>query len=308
MRALPFLDAETLTRAVSWEQAIAALGTALASGLDVAAGPPRSRAATRHGELMLMPAESAGAVGVKLVGIAPGNAGLGLPRIQALYVLFDARTLVPRLLIDGAALTTLRTPAVSALAVQELAVPAATTLVVFGSGPQAGAHVSAVRAIRPITAVTVVGRSPQRAADLVSRLRADGLDASSGTPHDVRGADIVICATDSGIPVFDGDRLADHACVVAVGSHRPDARELDERVFARAARVVVEDRDTALREAGDVVMAIEAGALTVDELVPLAELPALPPVDGLTVFKSVGMGWQDLAIAEAADALAAPHS
>jgi ornithine cyclodeaminase len=207
---------------------------------------------------------------------------------------------VPRLLIDGAALTTLRTPAVSALAVQSLAVPSATTLTVFGSGPQAGAHVAAIRAIRPISSVTVVGRSPERAADLVTRLRADDLDAAAGTPQDVSEADIVVCATDAAVPLFDGDLLADHACVVAVGSHQPDNRELDDRVFARAARVVVEDRATALREAGDVVLAIQAEALTAAELVTLAELPALPPVDGLTVFKSVGMGWEDLAVAEAA--------
>jgi ornithine cyclodeaminase/alanine dehydrogenase-like protein (mu-crystallin family) len=300
MNALPFLDAETLTRAVSWKQAIDALGAVLASGPDIGSGPARSRATTSHGELLLMPAESAGAVGVKLVGIAPGNAELGLPRIQALYVLFDARTLVPRLLIDGAALTTLRTPAVSALAVQSLAVPSATTLTVFGSGPQARAHVAAIRAIRPITSVTIVGRNPERAADLVTRLRADDLDAAAGTPQDVSEADIVICATDSGVPLFDGDLLADHACVVAVGSHRPDTRELDDRVFTRAARVVVEDRATALREAGDVVLAIQAEALTASELVTLAELLSSPPVDGLTIFKSVGMGWEDLAVAEAA--------
>jgi len=300
MKALPFIDAEALTRAVSWRAAINALGAALDSGLDVAAATPRSRMLTAQGEMLLMPAESTGAVGVKLVGIAPGNAELGLPRIQALYVLFDAVTLAPRLLIDGTALTTLRTPAVSALAVQHLAVTGAAKLTVFGSGPQAGAHVDAVRAIRPISAVTVVARNPERADNLVARLRADELDATTGGPEDVRDADIVVCATGSDVPLFDGDLLAEHACVVAIGSHHPDMRELDDRVFTRAARVVVEDRATALREAGDVVLAIAAGALSAERLSTLADLPTLAPVSGITVFKSVGMGWQDLAVAEAA--------
>jgi ornithine cyclodeaminase/alanine dehydrogenase-like protein (mu-crystallin family) len=300
MPDLPYIDAEVLTRAVSWRQAIDALGDALNSGLDVTAAPPRSRVPTAHGEMLLMPAESAGAVGVKLVGIAPGNTELGLSRIQALYVLFDPVTLAPAALLDGAALTALRTPAVTALAVRQLARPDAATLTVFGSGPQAEAHVHAIRAIRPIAAVSIVARRAGRADDLVARLRADGLDARAGTPEQIATSDIVVCATNSELPVFDGARLAAHACVAAIGAHRSDARELDDQVFARAARVVVEDRDTALREAGDIVLAIGAGALTADRLTTLAELPGLRPADGITVFKSVGMAWQDLVVAEAA--------
>ena len=300
MAALPFVDAEALTRAISWKQAIDTLGAALDSGLEVIANPPRSRVPTARGELLLMPAESTSAVGIKLVGIAPGNAELRLPRIQALYVLLDALTLVPRMLIDGAALTALRTPALSALAIGQLAAEDAATLIVFGSGPQAEAHVDAARAIRPITAVTVVARRPGRADQLVSRLRSAGLDAATAGPEAVRTADIVVCATNSGVPVFDGARLGERACVVAIGAHTPDARELDDQVFTRAVRVVIEDRATALREAGDIVLALGAGALTADRLTTLAELSSLPPVDGITVFKSVGMGWQDLVIAEAA--------
>jgi len=102
------------------------------------------------------------------------------------------------------------------------------------------------------------------------------------------------------VPLFHGDVLADHACVVAIGSHQPGERELDDRVFARASRVVVEDLQTALREAGDVMMAIEGGALVVSDLIDMIEMLAAPESRGVTVFKSVGMGWQDLAVAEAA--------
>jgi ornithine cyclodeaminase len=123
----------------------------------------------------------------------------------------------------------------------------------------------------------------------------------------------VVCATNARQPVFDGGLLAEQACVVAVGSHEPGARELDDAVFAQASRVVVEERSTALREAGDVLGAIAAGVLDADQLVELAqlvepadltepaELVALgAPRPGVSVFKSVGMGWQDLAVAEAA--------
>jgi ornithine cyclodeaminase len=304
---LPFLDADTLTSLVPWRAAVGALEAALAAGGPAAGGPPRFAVAEEHGELLLMPAASAASVGVKVTSVAPGNPARGLPRIQAVYVLLDAATLTPRLLIDGTALTTLRTPALSALAVRRLARPDAASLVVFGAGPQAWGHAHALATVRELRSVRIVGRDPDRAADLVRRLRAEGIAAAVGAPADVAGAGIVVCATTARQPVFDGELLAEQACVVAVGSHEPGARELDDAVFARAGRVVVEERSTALREAGDVLGAIAAGVLDADQLVELTQL--VEPADltelgaprpGVSVFKSVGMGWQDLAVAEAA--------
>ena len=297
---LPFLDAGALAALVSWGEAIAALEAALAQGAHRAGGPPRLAVAEAHGELLLMPARSAERVGVKLTSVAPGNPQLGLPRIQAVYVLFDAATLTPRAVIDGTALTTLRTPALSALAVRALARPDAASLLVFGSGPQAWGHVHALRTVRSLRTVRVAGRDPGRLAALIDRLRAEGVDATAGSEADVATADIVVCATTARQPVFDGRLLPGHACVVAVGSHEPNARELDEVVFERAGRVVVEERGTALREAGDLLSAIAAGTLDSDDLIELADLPTLAPDPGMGVFKSVGMGWQDLAVAEAA--------
>jgi ornithine cyclodeaminase/alanine dehydrogenase-like protein (mu-crystallin family) len=298
--SLPFLDASMLASLVSPAQAQDALADALRGGLDVAAALPRGAVPTRSGELLLMPAESATAVGFKLLGLAPGNPSMGLPRIQGLYVLFDAATLSPQLLIDGSALTLLRTPAASALAVRHLAVQSAQTLTVFGTGPQARAHVQAIAAIRPITTVNVIGRRPEAAAALCDALRADGFDALPGDETSIAEADVVVCVTTSSVPLFRGDLLNDHCCVVAVGSHQPGVRELDGDVFARASRVVVEDRETALREAGDVIMAIEGGTLTASGLTDLVEMLSAPDPRGVTVFKSVGMGWQDLAVAETA--------
>lgn len=300
---MPFLDAEALMSLVPWPVAIDALAAALAAGASTAGGPPRLAVAQERGELLLMPAASTAGVGVKVTSVAPGNPAQGLPRIQAVYVLFDAATLSPRLLIDGTALTTLRTPALSALAVRTLARPDAASLVVFGSGPQAWGHVCAIGTVRELAEVRIVGRDRQRRAGLIERLQAQGFPATAGTAADIGGADIVVCATTARQPVFDGRALAEHACVVAVGSHEPDARELDDAVFARAHRVVVEERSTALREAGDVLGAIEARVLDAGRLVELAELterPGGPARPGISVFKSVGMGWQDLAVAEAA--------
>ena len=300
MTGLPFLDAAAVQALLPWSVAVDALDGAVRASGAVESGPPRVSVPVASGELLLMPAESAAAAGVKLLSVAPGNPVAGLPRIQGLYVLFDAATLSPWLLLDGTALTAIRTPALSALAAGHLAAPGAAVLVVFGAGPQARGHIEALRRIRPIDTVLVVARNPVRTAEFIAELIAAGHPAAAGTPDAVAEADLVVCATTSAQPVFDGRRLAANACVVAVGSHEPRARELDEVVFARAERVVVEDRDTALREAGDVIAAIAAGRCSPDALIGLPAALELAPSEGISVFKSVGMAWQDLAVAAVA--------
>lgn len=300
MTPWPFIDATQLFELVPWSAAVGALEHALLDGLDPAAGPSRSITDVTAGQLLLMPAETSTGVGVKLGTVTPGNSGRGLPRVQALYVMLDPTTLSPLALMDGTALTTLRTPAVSAVAVKHLAMSEASRMVVFGSGPQAWGHVEAIRTVRPVKSVSVVGRDQGRAEKLVSRFATSGLEAELGTADAVAEADIVACATTSREPLFDGRLLYDGACVVAVGSHDTDARELDDVVFGRAERVVVEDATSPQREAGDVVMALRSGVVAADQLTGLRDAVRLDPGSGVSIFKSVGMGWQDLVIAEAA--------
>ena len=285
------IDGDEVRALVPWSDAIDAIDRAVAD--PDRSGPPRIGVPATGGELLVMPAADRSAVGVKLAGVAPGNPAKGLPRIQGVYVLFDAETLSPRAVIDGTALTNLRTPAQSALVVRDTAVPDARTLLVYGTGPQAWGHVQAIRTVRPIESVAVVGRNAGTTKDLADRLLADGIEVREGPAED---ADIVVCATTAREPVLDGRLVADHACVVAIGSHEPDARELDTTVFRRAAQVIVEDPEAALREAGDVVMAIDEGGLTADRLTPIGDRRR---VEGITVFKGVGMAWQDLAVAHA---------
>ncbi len=127
-------------------------------------------------------------------------------------------------------------------------------------------------------------------------LNSRGSEAESA----LRRADVIVCATTASEPLFPSAWVRDDAVVIAVGSHSPAARELPAELLGRAS-VVVEDRPTALREAGDVVLAIAEGALSEADLIPMAEvvggreLPADRPV----VFKSVGMAWQDLVVARA---------
>jgi ornithine cyclodeaminase len=282
-----------LRRALPWPVAIAALEAAFRDE-DPGATPPRSHLSVPGGELLLMPAHAAAGLGVKLVTLAPGNPARGLPFIHGAYVLFSPGALVPEALLDGTELTAIRTAAVSALATDRLARPDARALVVFGAGTQARAHVAAMRAIRPIETVTIVGRDPARA-----RALADELGAAVAGPDAVAGADIVCTCTTSAQPLFDGAWLAPGTHVNAIGAYRPDLRELDDAAMRRAT-VVVETRASALAEAGDVIQAgLEPGALI--ELADVVRGTAGRPVPAaITVFKSVGLALEDLAIARAA--------
>ncbi|MBN6055471.1 ornithine cyclodeaminase family protein [Nonomuraea sp. RK-328] len=312
--ALPYLDAATLRRLVPMGRAVRVLEDALRAGLDPEDTPLRTAADLPGGQLLLMPAAAGRYAGVKAVTVAPGNPALGLPRIQGTYLLFDGGTLTPLAALDGVALTSLRTPAVSALAVRHLAQPDARELLVFGTGPQAYGHAEALAAVRPVESVTVAGRDPARAEALAAHcrtalgLRARALPVAGGAPEPstlgeaVSRADLIACCTTARLPLFPGALPRDGATVVAVGSHEPDARELDDDLVARST-VVVEARSSALVEAGDVIAPIRHGTITTGHLAGnLAELIAgrLTPGPGPRVFKSTGMAWEDLVVAAAA--------
>ncbi|MEV4614733.1 ornithine cyclodeaminase family protein [Kitasatospora sp. NPDC049258] len=292
--------APTLELTLSPAGAVEALERVLREGLDPEQCPARANIPVPAGELLLMPAAAGRYAGVKIAGVAPANPARGLPRITGSYLLLDGPTLRPLALLDGAALTALRTPAVTALALGRLATPDAEHLVLFGTGPQAYGHLEALAAIRPLTRLTVVGRSAVRAEELCARGRALGLEAVAGGPGAVAGADLVVCCTTARTPLFDGALVPDRAVVAAVGSHEPGAREVDGALVRRSA-LYTESRATALREAGDLLMAFrEVGEAVPASLANLSELVndgAVAPLDRPRFFKSVGMAWQDLAVA-----------
>ena len=289
-----FLD-EGAVAALGPAAAVQAITDALRGGLDPAADPPRVSVGLTQGEFLLMPSEALAEAGVKVVTIAPDNPTHGLPRIQAAYLLFDRETLALRAVLDGTALTTLRTPAVSVAAVLERLPDRPLRVAVIGAGPQATGHLSTLAAFRPLERATYLVRDPSRTPLEAVKLGSPQADGA------LQSADVVVCATSARSPVFDSARLRDDAVVVAVGSHEPDARELDAPLLGRAT-VVVEDVATALREAGDVVLAIAEGTLTAVDLLPMRDVltgTVGVPADRPLVFKSVGMSWQDLVVAAA---------
>jgi ornithine cyclodeaminase/alanine dehydrogenase-like protein (mu-crystallin family) len=289
-----YLDADAVA-ALGPAAAVRAVTDALRGGLDPAADPPRLPVGLAHGQFLLMPSETAAAAGVKVATVAPDNPARGLPRIQAAYLLFDRETLALRAVLDGTALTTLRTPAVSVAAVLPRLPDRPLQVAVVGAGPQATGHVATLAAVRPLAGATYLVRDPSRTPLDAVRLGSAQADEA------LRTADVVVCATSARAPLFDSTLLREDVVVVAVGSHEPDARELDAPLLGRAT-VVVEDVGTALREAGDVVLAIAEGRLTADDLVPMRDVvtsTVTPPADRPLVLKSVGMSWQDLVVAEA---------
>jgi ornithine cyclodeaminase/alanine dehydrogenase-like protein (mu-crystallin family) len=302
------LDAEAVRVACPPERAAEAVERALVDGLDPAGEIARVAVALEHGHLLLMPSGAhpgfrtpgIGYAGVKVAAVAAGNPRLGQPRIQATYLLLDGATLAPLAVVDGTALTTLRTPATSIAAVRRhlLAGNGPLTVVVIGAGPQGLGHAQALHASigphRPVQ-ITHLVRDPARVIGPSAQLGAPDAERL------LRTADVVVCATSARTPLFDSALLGDHAVVIAVGSHESGAREVDAALCGRAT-VVVEDRAVALREAGDVVMAVDEGAITPDDLVPMSDVvlaTAQPPLDRPLLFKSVGMSWEDLVVASA---------
>lgn len=304
---LEFITEPVILQLLTPAGATAAITDALVSGLDPASDTARGVLPLSAGQFLIMPAEAASHAGVKVATVAPDNPNRGLARIQALYLLFDAATLTPQAVLDGTALTTLRTPAVSIAAILPVLTQRSTPLklAVFGAGQQGVGHVETISKVmegqRKIDSVTYIVRNPQRVNVPPS---AAGEVVALGSPaaaSAVAAADVVVCATSASEPLFDSDVLRPDAIVVAVGSHEPHVREVDAALCGRA-QVVVEDVSAALRESGDVILAIEEGTLDQADLIPMKEVVrgniALDP-QRLVLFKSSGMSWEDLVIARA---------
>lgn len=291
---MEYFDADAVA-ALGPAAAIRAVTGALVGGLEPAIDPARNVVALSSGQFLLMPSESGSAAGVKVATVAPGNPARGLPRIQATYLLFDREALTLRAALDGTALTTLRTPAVSVAAVLPRLTERPLRVAVVGAGPQAVGHLASLAAVRDIDHATYVVRDPSRTPLDAVTIATPQADEALGS------ADVVVCATSARTPVFDSSLLRDEAVVIAVGSHEPDAREVDAALLGHAT-VVVEDVAVALREAGDVVLAIDEGTITAADLVPMRDVVTGATevrVDRPMVFKSVGMSWEDLVVAEA---------
>jgi ornithine cyclodeaminase len=281
------------------------------AGADLVGALGRAFAAFARGEAAMQERirTEAGPVKLSTMGAvwpAEGFAGAKVyttiaGQFNFVIVLFSATTGEPLATLQANAVTRWRTAAVSVLAARALARPEASALALFGTGVPARAHAQAFARAFALRSVRVVSRSGGEA--LARELGASlGCEARAAPAREaLAGAHLVVTATRSATPLFEGAWVEPGAFVAAVGSSRPDTRELDDALLARSRAVVVEWKRQALREAGDLVMASPAAL----EGVPVLELgevlAASSPVragpDDIVVFKSVGVGLEDVVVA-----------
>jgi alanine dehydrogenase len=251
------------------------------------------------------------AVGTKLVTVFPSNHEKGLPSHLATIVLLDPDTGALLALLDGRYITEARTAAVSAVSADLLALPDAATLAIIGSGVQARSHLEALACVRHLADVRVWSPTESHRTAFARDVSRDGLRirAAASAREAVDGADLIVVATASTTPVLESAWVRDGAHICAVGACRPTHREIEAALVARS-RVFVDSTVGALAEAGDVVMAIQEGAITSEHLA--GELGALASgtltgrqnAGQITLFKSLGMAVEDVAAARLAYARA----
>ncbi len=301
VRAMRELDQAAVAAALPWPALMEALARMFRQGCD---SPLRHRHLLGDdASLLLMPAWTAGGyTGVKIVHVNPANTSRRLPAVHAAYLLSSAVTGAPIALLDGGELTDRRTAATSVLAARHLARPDSRRLLVLGSGKVAGALAEAYASAFPLTEVMIWSRGQDNATALARKLAAHGLPARAVASPDPAGADIVACATLSTEPLLRGADLAPGTHLDLVGAFRAHMRESDGAAMARA-RLVVDTYAGALAEAGDVLRAIEEGAITRDHIAAeLAEIlrgekTGRQDPEQITAFKSVGWAGEDLAAA-----------
>ena len=231
------------------------------------------------------------ALGAKLVTVCAENAERGLDTHQAVIVMLDPVTGIVRAILDGRYITEVRTASVSAVSTRRLAVRDARVLAIIGSGVQARSHLEALRLVMSFKEVRVWSPNASRR----QRFSAEtGVVAKESAEAAVRDADVVVTVTPSSTPVVQSEWVKDGAHVIAVGSCRPTQRELDPALVARA-RVIVDSRAAALREAGDIVMGIHEGLWTENHIdSELGELPLRRNEHEVTIFKSLGLAVEDV--------------
>jgi len=289
---LLFLNEDQVRPVLSYDDLIPAIRQAL---MDFSAGrvvqPLRTvvSVVAHGGWFAVMPAVYDGVMGGKMVTFYPGNVALEKHTHMAMIQLFRADTGEPLAVMDGRLITEMRTAAVSAVAVDCLARQDVKALGILGSGVQARSHVQALSRVRTFEEIRVWSRSEANA-----RRFADEVGGRVTTAEEaVADADVVLTLTSSPTPILEGRWLKNDAVVCAVGSATPDRRELDDE--AMSGPVVVESREAAMKEAGDILLAKAKVSAEIGELLNGASLDRTGrPV----VFKSVGMAIEDIAAAK----------
>ena len=311
------LNADEVRRALPMQQAIAAMKDAYASlSNGTAVVPLRTRLQIpAHDALSLfMPAymksDSGEALAIKVVSLYPHNPSRKLAYIQAAVLVLEADTGRAIALLEGSTLTAIRTGAGSGAATDLLARKDSKVVAIFGAGAQGRTQVEAVCAVRNIETVFIfnptLGKARAFAEEMAGRNSIPNDIRVANTPQEaIENANIICTATTSSKPVFDDQDIKPGTHISAVGAYTPQMQEVPVETVARA-RVVVDSYVTVIEEAGDIVQAIQAGAIHESDIhaelgeIILGSKVGRESEDEITVFKSVGNAVQDAAAAQLA--------
>lgn len=309
---LRILSAEDVRQALPMSRAIEVMKRAFGQlSANRAVVPLRTRLETDQGLMLLMPAflTESRELGLKMVSLWADNPAQGLPAVMALATVIDPDTGQPVALVNGEALTAIRTGAGGGLAADLLAQPTARLVTVFGSGVQARAQLEAVCVVRQIEEVRLVGRTPasvDKFAEEISQWPdAPQVVIPASRAEAVVGADIIITATNSTTPVFEGRYLTPGTHITAVGAYSPEMQEVDEETVKQS-KIVVDSVQACLAEAGDLIIPLEKNIISKLDIhaelgqIILEQQPGRESDQEITLFKSVGVAVQDAAAANEA--------
>lgn len=288
---LRYLDEQAVRSVLRWEHLIdemASALTAFSSGRVVQ--PVRQMITVEEGNRYfgIMPVVAQEVMGLKAVSFYPRNEGTGIPTHLAVILLFRSDTGEPLAVMDGRLITEMRTAAVSAAMTRSLASPASRVLALLGSGVQAKAHLEALSHVRRFEEVRVWSKTPDHARRFARDHNVQMMDAESA----VRGADVIVTATNAHEPILRGAWVKRGAHINAVGAARPTWRELDDEAMANV--LIVDSREAVLKESGDVIL---SNAKIYAEAGEIFDGRKSAPVSEITVFKSVGLAVEDIAAA-----------
>lgn len=313
---LRVLSGKDVRKALPMERAIEAMKNAFAQLSSGQANLPLRTALdvpSQDGVTLFMPAylsdadQGNGQMAVKIVSVFNHNPDKGLPLIHALVVVIDATTGVPAAVMDGAYLTALRTGAASGAATDLLARDDARAVAIFGAGAQGRTQLEAVCAVRSIEEVWVydiVAEQAEAYADEMSQRLSLPVKVAEMPEDGVRRADVICTATTATSPVFDDADLRPGTHINAVGAYTPGMQEIPPETVLRA-KVVIDEREASLAEAGDLIIPLEQGLMSEDDIyaelgeIIVGEKPGRESGEEITFFKSVGVAVQDVAASAA---------
>jgi len=307
------LSTEDVRKALDMEETIAAMKEAfrqLSQGEAVMPLRTVVEVPRHNGLTLFMPAylPARDEMAVKFVSVFNDNPSQGLPLIHALVVVMDAKTGMPRAIMDGGYLTAFRTGAASGAATEFLAREDAETVAIIGAGVQGRTQLQAVCAVRPIQEAWIYDLVPEQADEFVLKMKQKlsiQIRVAEYPGQAVKQADIICTATTSSKPVFEDRDIKPGSHINAVGGYTPQMREIPSETVVRS-KVVIDHHEASLTEAGDLLIPMKEGLVSKDHIfAELGEIaagikPGRESQEEITLFKSVGLAIQDVAIANLA--------